>query len=98
MISSEELKKLSKLARIEISEEEFSGLNKDINSILDYVGQVSQINPEGKQVSYGAGADKNLRNVMREDKNPQEAGEFSGDLLKEAPDTKDGYVKVKKIL
>ncbi|MBU3968650.1 Asp-tRNA(Asn)/Glu-tRNA(Gln) amidotransferase subunit GatC [Patescibacteria group bacterium] len=109
MISSEELKKLSKLARIEISEEEFSGLNKDINSILDYVGQVSQINPEGKQISYGAGphtkifgvgagADKNLRNVMREDKNPQEAGEFSGDLLKEAPNTKDGYVKVKKIL
>ena len=98
MISSEELKKLSKLARIEISEEEFSGLNKDINSILDYVGQVSQINPVGKQISYGAGADKNLRNVMREDKNPQEAGEFSGDLLKEAPDTKDGYVKVKKIL
>ena len=111
MISNEELKKLSKLARIEISEEELNDLSKDINSILDYIGQVSQMNADKKtqmnpgttelRSGYGAGADekdKVLRNVMREDKNSHEAGEFTNDLLKEVPETKDRYVKVKKIL
>ncbi|MEK7182189.1 MAG: Asp-tRNA(Asn)/Glu-tRNA(Gln) amidotransferase subunit GatC [Patescibacteria group bacterium] len=100
MISNEELKKLSKLARIEISEEELGGLGKDINSILDYIGQITQINPSTTELysGYGAGADKNLRNVMREDENPHEGGEFSDDLLNEAPNKENKYVKVKKIL
>lgn len=100
MISNEELKNLSKLARINIKDEELLELSKDINSILDYVGQITQIDPSTTELrsGYGAGADKNLINIMREDKNPHKGGEFSDDLLKEAPDTKDGYVKVKKIL
>jgi len=97
MISNEELKKLSKLARIEISEEELNGLGRDINLILDYIGQVSQMNADDK-VQMNADDNTYLRNVMREDKNPHKGGEFSKDLLKEAPDAHDGYVKVKKIL
>lgn len=104
MISDEELKKLSKLARIEISEEELGGLGKDINSILTYIGQVSQISADKKPhlpAQAGIGADKKniiLKNVMREDENPHEGGEFSDDLLNQAPDRENEYVKVKKIL
>ncbi|TSD03510.1 MAG: aspartyl-tRNA(Asn)/glutamyl-tRNA (Gln) amidotransferase subunit C [Parcubacteria group bacterium Athens0714_16] len=95
MISGEELKKLSKLARIEISEGELSDLGKDINSILDYVGQITQINADKEPQM---NADKVLINIMREDENPHEGGEFSSDLLNEAPNKENGYVKVKKIL
>ncbi|MFA5838538.1 MAG: Asp-tRNA(Asn)/Glu-tRNA(Gln) amidotransferase subunit GatC [Candidatus Paceibacterota bacterium] len=93
MITNEELKNLSKLARIDIKDEELLGLSKDINSILDYVGQIQNvsIDKDVKNVN-------SLKNIMREDKNPHVGGEFSKDLLKEAPDKKDSYVKVKKIL
>ena len=33
---------------------------------------------------------------MREDENPHEGGEFSDDLLNEAPNKENKYVKVKK--
>jgi len=98
MISNEELKNLSKLARIDIKDEELLGLSKDISSILDYVGQVSQIHPVKSSEAGPPTAEFNRVNIMREDKNPHKGGEFSDNLLKEAPDKKDGYVKVKKIL
>lgn len=40
----------------------------------------------------------NLENVMREDEDGYEAGEFSEKLLKEVPSVEKGYVKVKHIL
>ena len=40
----------------------------------------------------------NLENVMREDENGYEAGQFSEKLLKEAPSVEKGYVRVKHIL
>ncbi len=39
-----------------------------------------------------------LENIMRNDENPHEAREFSGDLLKEVPLAEKDYVKVKHIL
>lgn len=98
MISNEELKNLSKLARIDIKDEELLGLSKDINSILDYVGQVSQMGADKKSQINANIKNEVLENVTREDKNPHKSGKFRDDLLKEVPDIKDGYVKVKKIL
>lgn len=45
------------------------------------------------QVSVGE-----IRNVFREDKNPHLSGEFTEDLLAEAPQRQGEFVKVKKIL
>ena len=39
-----------------------------------------------------------VRNVFREDKDPHLPGEFTEDLLAEAPRRQDNFVKVKKIL
>lgn len=97
MISNEELKKLSKLARIEISDEELGGLGKDINSILDYVGQITHL-PDESRTDADWTRTYAEKNVMREDENPHEGGKFSSDLLNEAPNKENEYVKVKKIL
>ena len=43
MISKEEIKKLADLARIEIGEEEIENLRGEMDSILEYVGQVKSI-------------------------------------------------------
>jgi aspartyl/glutamyl-tRNA(Asn/Gln) amidotransferase C subunit len=61
MISREEVLNLAELARLKLSDQEVESLQKDISSILDYVGQVSA-------VSVGKEKEKPLqRNIMRDD-------------------------------
>jgi aspartyl/glutamyl-tRNA(Asn/Gln) amidotransferase C subunit len=68
MISKEEVLKLSGLARLKVGEDEVESLQKDISNILDYVGQVSVVGPQG-DTSPQAGEESpfGLHNVMRED-------------------------------
>ncbi len=93
MISREDIKKLANLARIKLSEEEEGRFAKEIESILGYVAQIQKVS--GKEDVKTAGA---VRNVLREDSEPHEAGIFSEDLIAEAPQKDGEYVKVKKIL
>jgi aspartyl/glutamyl-tRNA(Asn/Gln) amidotransferase C subunit len=69
MISKEEVQGLAELARLDLSEAEVAGLQKDISNILDYVGQVSAVGVESAQDLKPI-----LRNVMREDKPYGEGG------------------------
>lgn len=94
MISNEEVRKLAALARIHVEESEIEGLREDMNSILDYVGQV-------KEVAGGLEEDTEigpLKNVMRRDEDPTNHGAFSKELIAEFPDKEGDYLKVKKIL
>lgn len=43
MLNQEQLRHLAQLAKLELSDEELAGLQKDLNSILAYVEQVSQL-------------------------------------------------------
>jgi aspartyl-tRNA(Asn)/glutamyl-tRNA(Gln) amidotransferase subunit C len=62
MISREEVLNLAELARLELSEDEITSLQKDISNILDYVGQVSAVSVGDTDTKKPV-----LRNVMRED-------------------------------
>lgn len=94
-MNKEEVLKLAKLARIEVSDDEAEAFSKDFEAILGYVGEIKQANlgsiEPGKE-------DFALRNVMREDEDPHESGVHTEALLAEAPAREGGYVKVKKIL
>lgn len=94
MIKTEDIKKLSDLARINIKDSEMESLAKDMDSILGYVGQVSSV-VEGKKNSIELGE---VYNVFREDQDPNTSGKHSKDLLAEAPQTQGDFIKVKKIL
>jgi len=87
-----DIKKLAKLSHIEVSEEEEESLKSDIDSILSYVQQIQDISAE---ITPEKGI---LRNVMREDNEPHEAGLYSKEILNEAPNVKDGYIEVRKII
>jgi aspartyl-tRNA(Asn)/glutamyl-tRNA(Gln) amidotransferase subunit C len=94
MISTEEIKKLAELARIEIKEEELAGLGKDMDSILAYLDQVKEMSGKTEEVIE---LGENY-NVWREDIEPNEPGEYSKELIAEFPDKEGNYLKVKKIL
>ncbi len=92
MISPQDIEKLAALSRMELSDTEKTRFAKDIDSILAYVGQISEasgsVTPELPQV----------RNVFRADENPHESGIYSEALLSQAPAREGDYLKVKKIL
>lgn len=93
-IDNKEIEKLSDLARIKLSDEEKKGLKTDIESILGYVSEIQAISTEVKKPSQKYG----LCNVMREDIVSHKSGIYTEKILKEAPERKGNYIKVKKIL
>ncbi len=86
-----DIENLAELAKIELSNTEKEALLKDLDGILAYVKQVSEVKITDSEVEY------ENKNIWREDeiKSPV----FSADLIiKQFPDSQDGFLKVKKIL
>lgn len=86
-----DVENLAELARIELTEEEKKEILSNMGSILDYVKQIEEIKVEDVKVN------NELYNVWREDK--LEIRDFLPELIiKQFPDSEDGFLKVKKIL
>lgn len=99
MISREEVLKLAELSRLQLSETEVERLQKDISSILDYVGQVSAVS--GANVSKQELPSPHLRNVLREDVPYAEGALMAAKreaLLKAFPVREGDYNVVRKII
>ena len=93
-ITNEEIKHLGTLSRIKLTETEVDKLSQEIPDILDYVGAINEVVPEGKlEKKVGA-----VFNVFREDEVTNEPGAHTEDLLAEMPERDGQYMKVKKIL
>lgn len=92
MIEIKDIEKLSSLARISVTEEEKIKLQKDLESILNYVSELQDA-PAAMEASDEA----HVRNVMREDVDPYAPETFTEEILSEAPDRSGNYFKVKKI-
>lgn len=94
-----DVENLAKLARIELSESEKKEILSDMESILGYVKAIESVEVEKVDAEF------DIHNVWRED-SPRlaQAGqaitrEFSPELISgQFPDSKDGFLKVKKIL
>jgi len=63
MISREEVQNLATLARLQLSDAEIKNLQKDMSSILDYIGQLASVQFD-KSLTPPIPA---LRNVLRAD-------------------------------
>jgi aspartyl-tRNA(Asn)/glutamyl-tRNA(Gln) amidotransferase subunit C len=86
-----DVENLANLARIDLPEAEKAQLLKDMDSILAYVKQVEEL--DIKDIS----THDVVRNIWREDE-PRDR-DFSRDIIiKQFPDSQDGFLKVKKIL
>lgn len=95
MVSKEDIKNLAELARLELSEEEVGSLQKDMSTILEYVGQIAEVS-----------ADTEVRvpenhNVMREDTLRAEGDLMAGThdaVLAALPKREGDYNVVRKII
>ncbi|OGZ19193.1 MAG: hypothetical protein A2494_02355 [Candidatus Lloydbacteria bacterium RIFOXYC12_FULL_46_25] len=93
MLQRNDVEHLGLLARIALSEEEKDEFTSELDSVLSYVSEISKVTTDADAVPLVG----ELRNVMREDDALNPGGEFTEEILKNAPATEDGYVKVKQI-
>jgi len=93
-LTREDVLKLARLARLRLSDQEVEQFQSEISSILGYVEQLQKLDLKGLEPTSQV---TGLTNVMRADKEFN-YGANTKDLLKNAPATKDGHIKVKRVL
>lgn len=93
-LSRKDVLDLAHLARITLAEDEISIFVGEINAILGYVEQLQTVDVKGLEPTYQV---TGLKSVTRSDV-VIDYGEDQKALLKNAPETKDGQIKVKRVL
>ncbi|MBQ6127256.1 Asp-tRNA(Asn)/Glu-tRNA(Gln) amidotransferase subunit GatC [Candidatus Saccharibacteria bacterium] len=99
-ITREEIDHLAKLSDFSLSEEEKDSLGSDLQNIIGYISQLSELDTEGVEPTYQV---FEMENIWREDEIlPQDADRE--ELLNLAPaylgniGTQDNQIKVPKVL
>ncbi|MDO7253368.1 Asp-tRNA(Asn)/Glu-tRNA(Gln) amidotransferase subunit GatC [Helicobacter cappadocius] len=86
------LQKLEKLGMIHIDESKKEEIKKNLSDILGFVDNISTLDLEDVELER-----KNLKTPLREDIK-QNDSTISENVLKNAPDSKEGYFIVPKII
>jgi len=92
-INKETVKKISKLARISVSDQQASVLEKNLNSILSFVNQLNELNTEKIQLISTISSQKL---IMRDD--VVKVSNQKEDILKNAPEKNNSYYIVPKVV
>ncbi len=93
MATIEEVKKLAALARIKIADEELEAFTREFDAILAYVGQLEKFD-----LPAGNAEMPPLRNVMREDGEPQTPRSFTEKIAAQFPAREGDALSVKQII
>jgi aspartyl-tRNA(Asn)/glutamyl-tRNA(Gln) amidotransferase subunit C len=92
-LTKEEVKKISELSRIELSEAEIEKFQKELSVVLEYVSELNQVDTEGvEEIAQVTG----LENVFRADEPKQSP--YRNDIIANFPEKKDTFLKIKNIL
>jgi len=92
-IDKNTINKIAKLSRIKLEEKEADSLIKDLNSILDWVEQLNEVNTEKVQPLSNISLSKL---PQRED--ISENNNNTKEILSNAPDKLEGYFAVPKVV
>lgn len=93
-LTREDVLKLARLARLDLTDEEVEAFRKEMSAILEYVAQLNDADVEGLEPTTQV---TGLKNVMRED-SVIDYGISPQDLLRLAPKTQDGQIKVNRMI
>ena len=93
-ISIADVQKLAQLSALTITGDQAQTMTTELNEILGYVEQLNEVNAEGIEPTYQVNG---LENVTRPDE-IIDYGVTQADLLKNAPDSQDGSIKVPRVL
>jgi len=92
-ISEDQVKHVAHLARLAITEEEANTFTKQLDKIISFAEQLNELDTTNVEPTAHV---LEIKNVMREDKsNP---GLPREEVLKNAPEHKDGQIKVPGIM
>ena len=84
---------MANLARLAMSEEEVEKFTKDLDAIIDYAEQLNELDTENVEPTTHV---LDIKNVLREDKPRKWLTQE--EALKNAPDQKNGQIRVPSIL
>lgn len=92
-INESDIKKVAKLARLELSPEEMDEYSIQLSGILEYVDKINELDTSSVEA---ADHIVEVSNVFRKD---SVGGSFKkGELQSVAPDFRDGYIVVPKVI
>lgn len=91
-ISREDIKHCAKLARIELTEQEEERFTSQLSSILGYFEKLNELDLDGVEPIYQVTGQKN---VFREDEVTNSSKQE--EMLKNAPNQENGFIKVKNV-
>ena len=87
------INKIAKLARIKLSEEEARDLLKDMNSILDWVDQLNEVNTDSIEPLANISS-----SILPKRKDESRDVNSSDEILQNSPDKLEGYFAVPKVV
>ncbi len=93
-ISKSDVMHLAALSNVSLDDSEAEDLRTDLEAIVGYIGQLSDLNTKGVEPTYQVGG---LQNVWREDVLADESVSRDA-LLALAPDRQNNQIKVPKVL
>lgn len=93
-LSREDILKLARLARLRLSDDEVLKYQAELSEIIDYVALLDNADTAGLNPTYQV---TSLTNVTRADA-VIDYGATPEELLKNAPDTKNGLIKVRRMI
>jgi aspartyl-tRNA(Asn)/glutamyl-tRNA(Gln) amidotransferase subunit C len=93
-ISRDDVQHLAQLSSLALSDDEVDSLQADIGNILGYVEQLGELDTSGVEPTYQV---TDLENVWRQDE-VDDYGINRDELIALAPDSRDGQIKVPKVL
>ena len=92
-ISTDQVKHVANLARLSINEEDAELFASQLDAIITFAEQLNEVDTENvKPTSHVL----DMKNIMRED--ISEKGLSNEEVVKNAPDHADGYIRVPSIL
>lgn len=94
-LTREEVLKLARLARLELSEEEVEKYSDELGTIMDYFKLLDEADITGLEPTSQVSG---LVNQFREDDVLTEQRVSADELLKIVPKTKDRFIKVKRMI
>ena len=94
-ITKKQVEYVAGLARLGINQKEKEKFAEGLSAVLEFVDKLSQVKTEKIEPTAQA---TGLENITRQDKGRVKSARERKKLLDAAPETKDGYVKVKAVL
>lgn len=91
-MNKDDIRHLATLSRLEVTDEDLDTYSKQIPEILEYVKKIESFDTKDSKENF------EQNNVFRSDEEVSESGIDTEKLLAEAPESKDGFIKVKKVL